>query len=114
MKWNLRFMTFFKIFYGTLRFSLDRDQMEITGQKHILISPQQEYLKRYQYMLLKIEVLVLSHNSFKTVRSLSFKKTIIIKIGVVVAVIVWLLDLQLSMQSVPITTKARCTLYNIM
>ena len=32
-------------------FSLDRDQMDITRQKHILISPQQEYLKRYQYML---------------------------------------------------------------
>ena len=56
-------------------FSLDRDQMEITGQKHILISPQQEYLKRYQHMLLNIKVLVLSENSLKTVRSLSFKKT---------------------------------------
>ena len=42
--------------------------------------------------------------------------------GTVVDVVVWYLDLQLPMQSVPITTnivssnptQARCTIYNIM
>jgi len=51
-----------------------------------------------------------------------YRYFLFIELGAVVVVIVWLLDLQLPLESVPITTnvvssnhaQTRCTRYNIM